>query len=61
MITYLFKFDTNYEEAAIIVTTEKGLDYAKEKAKELGAWYTSDVTIIDTLTEGATLKVNYGD
>lgn len=35
MKTYLFRFQTNYEEAGIIITTDKGLEYAKQYALEL--------------------------
>ena len=32
MKTYLVTFQTNYEEAGIIITTSKGEDFAKEAA-----------------------------
>ena len=59
MKVYLFRFDTNYEEGGIIITTDKGLEYAKEQADILGAWHTNEVIIIDTETEGAIDTVNY--
>lgn len=60
MITYLFKFQTNYEEAGILITTAKGLDYAKEIVfNQLGAWEINDVTIIDNKEEGVYTSVNF--
>lgn len=60
MITYLFKFQTNYEEAGILITTSKGLEYAKEIAfNQLGAWEVDDVTIIDNKEEGVYTSVNF--
>ena len=60
MKTYLFRFDTNYGEAGIILTTNKGLEYAKEKALWLGAWDTNDIVEIDIVTEGTYVSVSYG-
>ena len=59
MKTYLFRFLTNYEEAGIIITTNKGLDYAKEKALYLGAWDVNDITEINTEEEGVYNSVNF--
>ena len=61
MKTYLFRFDTNYETAGIIITTAKGLDYAKKLADEKGAWDFNDITIIDTETEGFIDFINFGE
>ena len=60
MKTYLFTFQTNYEEAGIIITTSKGLDYAKKLATEKGAWNTNSWKIIDTTKEDFITTVNYG-
>lgn len=60
MKIYLFRFQTNYEEAGIIITTDKGLEYAKQYALELGAWDTNDVVIINTTTEGVVERINFG-
>ncbi len=59
MKVYLFRFDTNFEEAGIIITTNKGLEYAKEKALELGAWDVNDFTELDTMKEGVYTSVNF--
>lgn len=61
MKTYLFRFDTNYGTAGIIITTAKGLDYAKKLADERGAWDFNDITIIDTKTDGFIDFVNFGE
>lgn len=60
MKTYLVKFQTNYEEAAIIITTDKGIEYAKERALYLGAWDGCEIEEINTADEGVYCSVNYG-
>jgi hypothetical protein len=57
MKMFLFKFDTNYEEAGIIVvanTLEKAIEIADKK----GAWYTNNVEEL-TMTTGFTASVNF--
>jgi len=59
MKVYLFKFDTNYGEAGIIVTTVLGLEHAKKLALEQGAWDTNCITELSP-KEGAITSVNFG-
>lgn len=61
MKTYLAKFQTNYEEAAIIITTSKGIDYAREKALELAVWDGIEIEEINTEEEGVFCSVNFGE
>jgi hypothetical protein len=60
MKTYLVKFQTNYEESAIIITTDKGMQYAKERALYLGAWDGCDIEEVNTVEEGIYCSVNFG-
>lgn len=61
MKTYLAKFQTNYEEGAIILTTSKGLEYAKEKIDKLGAWPGFSIEEINTKEEGVFCSANFGE
>ena len=61
MKTYLITFSTNYEEAGLIITTDKGIEYAKSRAKYLGAWDGYSIKEINTTEEGAYCRINFGD
>ena len=60
MKTYLITFLTNYEEAGLIITTDKGIEYAKSRAEYLGAWDGYSIEEINTTDEGAYCSVNFG-
>jgi hypothetical protein len=60
MKTYLITFLTNYEEAGLIITTDKGLKYAKSRAEYLGAWDDYSIKEINTTEEGVYYSVNFG-
>lgn len=61
MKTYLITFSTNYEEAGLIITTDKGIEYAKSRAEYLGAWHDYSIKEINTTEEGAYCCINFGD
>ena len=60
MKTYLITFLTNFEEAGLIITTDKGIEYAKSRAEYLGAWDGYSIKEINTIDEGAYCSVNFG-
>lgn len=60
MKTYLITFLTNYEEAGLIITTDKGIEYVKSRAEYLGAWDGYLIEEINTTDEGTYCSVNLG-
>lgn len=60
MEIFLIKFMTNYEEAALIITTDKGIKYAKSRAEYLGAWEGYTIQKINIKNEGEFCSVNFG-
>ena len=61
MKTYLITFLTNYEKAGLIITTDKGIEYAKSRAEYLGAWDGYSIEEINTTEEGVYYSVNFGN
>ena len=61
MKTYLITFLINYEEAGLIITTNKGIEYAKSRAEYLVAWESYSIEEINTTEEGVYCSINFGD
>lgn len=59
MKTYLFRFQTNYGEAGIIIVTSSGLEWAKGWALKMGAWDVNDVEEINAEEEHFLALVNF--